>query len=136
MLLDEVRCRRAVAEAFPGLEAHSARYFAAGWDYELWEVNEEWLVRFPLREECAAPLLVEARLLLALQEELSVAVPKPDYVSEGCASFPLPFIAYRKLRGVPLVEAALDERARLSIAEQLGRFLTELPAYLSSARPR
>ncbi|MBI4571647.1 MAG: hypothetical protein HY723_06815 [Chloroflexi bacterium] len=66
MMLDEARCRLAIAEGFPQLDLRSVRYFAGGWDYELWEVNGELLFRFPLREECAGPLEREARLLAAI----------------------------------------------------------------------
>ena len=129
MLLDEERCRRALAEAVPAVDISSVRHFGAGWDYELWEINGELLARFPLREECAAPLRSEGRLLAALADELSVAVPRPEYVSNGCSSFLLPFFAYRTLPGVPLAEATLDDQARTAVARQLGRFLTELHSF-------
>jgi aminoglycoside 2''-phosphotransferase len=128
-MLDKERCRRIIAEAFPEVEARSVRYFAAGWDCELWEVNEEILFRFPLRPECAEPLRMEARLLAALAEGLSVAVPRPEYVSDGCAAFPLPFFGYRKLAGVPLAEAKLSADASAAVAGELGRFLTELHSF-------
>lgn len=134
-MLDEARCRQAIAEAFPSLEIRSLRYFAAGWDYELWELNGGQLFRFPLREECAAPLRVESRLLPELARHVSVAVPRPEYVSGGVASFPRPFFAYRKLAGVPLVEARPSDEALRSIAGQVGRFL-RCTAFQSSARQR
>lgn len=101
------------------------RFFAEGWDYELWE-TDGLLLRFPKREECAAPLLVEARLLHELAAALSVPVPRPELISDGCDAFPLPFFVYRKLPGVPLSEAALNGEAAASVAAQLGRFLSEL----------
>ncbi len=128
-MLDEDRCRRAIGEAFPGLEVRSARYFAAGWDYELWEINDELLFRFPMREECAEPLRVESRLLAELAEHLSMPVPRPAYVSDGVASFQQPFFAYRKLAGVPLEEAGASEDERREIAAQVGRFLHELHSF-------
>ncbi len=128
-MLDEERCRRIIAEAFPALDARSVRFFAAGWDCELWELNDELLLRFPLRPECAEPLRIEARLLLALAEELSVAVPRPEYVSDGCEAFPQPFFGYRKLPWVPLAEAKLGSDALTAIAGELGRFLTELHGF-------
>jgi aminoglycoside 2''-phosphotransferase len=129
MLLDEAHCRRAIGEAFPALAITSLRYFAVGWDYELWEVNGDLLFRFPLREECAPPLLVEARLLAALQGHVSIAIPQPLFVSEGCPAFPMPFFAYRKLPGVPLDQTALDVAGRRAIARQIGGFLSELHSF-------
>ncbi len=129
MLLDEGRCRRAIGEAFPSIDIGSVRYFAAGWDYELWEVNDDLLFRFPQRAECGPPLRIEARLLAALADRLSVPVPTPEYVTDGCESFPLPFFAYRKLPGVPLAEAGPGPEAMRSIGEQAGRFLAELHSF-------
>jgi aminoglycoside phosphotransferase (APT) family kinase protein len=128
-MLDEERCRRAIHEAFPALDLQSVRYFSAGWDYELWEINDELLFRFPMREECAEALRVESRLLAALAEYLSLAVPRPAYVSDGVASFQQPFFAYRKLPGVPLSEADLSENALSSTGQQIGRFLRELHSF-------
>lgn len=129
MLLDEARCRRAIGEAFPALAITSLRYFAAGWDYELWEINDELLFRFPLRPECAEPLLVEARLLPELAVHISAAVPRPEYVSEGCSAFPLPFFGYQKLTGSPLSEVNLSEGALMRVGRQIGQFLRELHSF-------
>jgi aminoglycoside 2''-phosphotransferase len=126
MMLDEGRARRAMAEAFPDLQVHTVRYFSAGWDYELWEINGELLFRFPLREEYAAPLRAEARLLSELAERLSVAIPRPLHVSDGVESFRQPFYAYRKIPGVPMLEAKLDEEALRATGRQIGQFLREL----------
>lgn len=128
-MLDAERCRRTIAETFPDLIVQSARYFAAGWDYELWEVNGDLLFRFPLRPACAAPLRIEARLLPTLADALSTPVPKPLYVSDGCDAFPLPFFGYRRLAGTPLHQAALSDHALRAVARQLGGFLTELHSF-------
>lgn len=125
-MLDEARCRLAIAESFPQLDLRSVRYFASGWDYELWEVNGELLFRFPQREQCAGPLEREARLLAAIAGALPLPVPRPELVSEGGASFPLPFFAYRKLAGEPLEDARLDAPSMEAIGRQLGGFLSAL----------
>jgi aminoglycoside 2''-phosphotransferase len=129
MLLDIDRCRRIVAQAFPELTVRTLEYFASGWDYELWQANGEWLFRFPLRAECAGPLRVEARLLKELAGHVSLAVPRPAYVSDGCDEFSLPFFGYRKLPGVPLSDLTLNDAALAEIAGHLGRFLTELHSF-------
>ncbi len=130
-MLDEERCRRILSESFPELGIRTVRYFAQGWDYELWEVacvaEGELLFRFPLRPECADPLRVEARLLAELADALSTPVPRPLYVSDGCAAFPQPFFGYRKLDGAALAGASGAQR--LALAPQIGRFLTELHSF-------
>ena len=128
-VLDGERCRRILSESVPDLDVRSVRYFDSGWDYELWEVNGDLLFRFPKRPECSEPLRKEARLLAELAGRLSIAVPRPEYVSEGCEAFPLPFFGYRTLPGDPLDKVTLDEQTREAIAQQLGRFLSELHGF-------
>ena len=132
-MLDEERCRRILSESFPELDVRTVRYFAQGWDYELWEVacvaDGELLCGFPLRPECAGPLRIEARLLVELAEALSVRVPRPLYVSDGCVAFPQPFFGYRKLAGRALASAT--DAQRLAFAPQIGRFLSELHSFPS-----
>jgi len=129
MILDEERCRRAISEAFPALELLSVRYFNAGWDYELWEINGDLLFRFPFREDCAAPLLTEARLLQELAPYLSVPVPRPEYVSHGVESLSQPFFGYRKLDGISLNETSIGGDALAAIGRQIGAFLRELHSF-------
>ena len=57
-MLDEEQFRSVVAACAPELKLTSARRFAEGWDFELWEANGELLFRFPKRAECA-----EARVI-------------------------------------------------------------------------
>ena len=128
-MLDRDRCRRIIAQAFPELTVRTLEYFAAGWDYELWQANREWLFRFPLRAECVQPLRIEARLLKELSDHVSLPVPRPEYVSDGCDEFPLPFFGYRKLPGAPLSDVTLSDKALAEIAGQLGHFLTELHSF-------
>ena len=118
-----------MGESVPDLDVRSVRYFDSGWDYELWEVNDDLWFRFPKRPECSETLLKETRLLAELAARLPIAVPRPEYVSEGCEAFPLPFFGYRTLPGDPLDKVTLDEQTREAIAQQLGRFLTELHGF-------
>lgn len=129
MLLDEQRCRHALREAFPALDVQSVHYFASGWDYELWEINNSLLARFPLREECAAALRTEARLLPELAQHVSLAIPTPEYYSDGVDAFRQPFLAYRKLAGGVLSEADLSDAALSNVGRHVGRFLRELHSF-------
>jgi len=128
-MLDEERCRHAIAEALPSLELHSVRYFNAGWDYELWEINNELLFRFPLRENCATRLPIEARLLAELADRVSFPIPRPLHVSIGVPAHEWPFFAYRRLAGTPLLETQPGDKELEGIAIQLGQFLSELHSF-------
>jgi aminoglycoside 2''-phosphotransferase len=105
------------------------RYFNAGWDYELWEINNELLFRFPLREDCATRLPIEARLLAELADHVSVAIPKPLHVSMGVPPHEWPFFAYRRLAATPLLETQPGDKELEGIAIQLGQFLSELHSF-------
>lgn len=128
-MLTEDTVRRALNEAFPSLDAGSLRYFNAGWDYELWELDGELLACFPLRENCGERLPVEARLLRELAGSVSLATPTPIHESDGVAAFPQPFFVYQKLTGTAMGAVALNDTEHQEAAKQLGRFLSELHAF-------
>jgi aminoglycoside 2''-phosphotransferase len=128
VILDEARCRTVIYQAFPELTVRSLRYFNSGWDYELWEINDELLFRFPLREECATWLPAEARLLPLLATRLPAPIPEPLLVSSGVEAFEWPFFAYRKLGGTPLRDLELDVDAQALVAGEIGEFVSTLHA--------
>ena len=70
-----------------------------GYDFEVVLVNDEWIFRFPRRPGVEAALEVEIALLPELAPALRVAVPRFEHVSHD----PL-FVAYRVIRGAPLVD--------------------------------
>lgn len=125
-MLDAARCRRIIAASFPEIEIETPRYFAEGWDYELWEIEGGLLFRFPKRAETADPLRREARLLARLAGVLSVPIPRPLYVSEGNRQFPQPFFGYAKLPGTPLEDVPPSEASRTPLVKALADFLEEL----------
>jgi len=80
-----------------------------GYDFEVAIVDDEWVFRFPRRTQVEHGLEVEIALLPAVAPVPPVAVPAFEHVSRE----PF-FVAYRLLRGSPLVdEAAEDVRAFL-----------------------
>ena len=125
-MLDAARCRRIIAASFPEIEIETPRYFAEGWDYELWEIEGGLLFRFPKRAETADPLRREARLLARLAGVLSVPIPRPLYVSEGNRQFPQPFFGYAKLPGTPLEDVPPSKASRTPLVKALADFLEEL----------
>ncbi len=121
-MLDEEQFRGVVAACAPELRLASARPFAEGWDFELWEANGELLFRFPKRAECADALVIEAKLLRELAPALNTPIPQPAHVSDGVDAFPMPFFSYRRLAGEPLRTAPEGG----DIAAMTGAFLSEL----------
>jgi aminoglycoside phosphotransferase (APT) family kinase protein len=105
-------------EARLGLQAATVVEIEEGWDSRVLEVNGEWIVRVPRREEVREWMRREARLLPELAAVLPVPIPRFEVVEDSDVFF----VAYRKLRGEPLV----DVEAPVPLAGELGRFLATL----------
>jgi aminoglycoside phosphotransferase (APT) family kinase protein len=74
-----------------------------GFDFEVAIVDEEWVFRFPRRANVVEALEIEVELIPRLAAVLPVAVPRFEHVSMEPA-----FVAYRLIRGEPLVDEDAD----------------------------
>jgi aminoglycoside phosphotransferase (APT) family kinase protein len=126
MTEDATRYRAAIAAAFPALAIQSVRFLAEGWDSAAWEVNGDLVFRFPKRADVATWLRYEIALLPLLGPTLPVSAPHFAYIAEPSATFPYPFVGYRKLPGVPLTDAPATLIQSERLAAQIGAFLTAL----------
>ena len=81
-----------------GYSPSTIRWIDEGYDFEVAVVDDDLIFRFPRRAGVEGPLKVEIELLPMLAPALPVAVPAFEHVSRE----PL-FVAYRMLRGTPLV---------------------------------
>jgi aminoglycoside phosphotransferase (APT) family kinase protein len=108
-----------VAAVFPEFRGRSIVPIAGGWDFHVFEVDEEWIVRLPNRDEVARWLARELAVMPELARTLPIAVPSFELVrgTEG--------VAYRKLPGVTLTPAS----ATTQVAHDLGGFLAALHAF-------
>ena len=111
-------------------------YLAEGWSSTVWEVNGEYVFRFPKRPEIAPGLRKEMRLLPVLAPALPLPVPQFEYVWEGGAPHEGVFVGYRKIAGTELLPEHLGAGSTTTvscssatsdvIAGVLGGFLTTL----------
>jgi len=92
-----------------------------GFDFEVAIVDEEWVFRFPRRANVAEALEVEIALLPMLAATLPVEVPQFEHISREP-----PFVAYRLIRGAPLV-AEDPEAVRAFLHALHGVDLAQLP---------
>ena len=95
-----------------------------GWDSAVFEVNGEWIFRFPLLPE-AERVRAEVALLAELAPALPVPIPEVEVVVEDDAIF----VGYRKLAGDPIDAAVARGADELALAAQLGEFLSSLHAF-------
>ncbi|WP_219472004.1 phosphotransferase family protein [Nonomuraea rhizosphaerae] len=110
--------RALLARHLPGYEVRSIAESGQGLDNEVYEVNEELIVRG--RKVADATLTRREVDLLAVVRDLApVAVPEVVFADYGEG-----VIAYRKLAGRPLNQSPVREPERL--AEPLGRLLSAL----------
>jgi aminoglycoside phosphotransferase (APT) family kinase protein len=111
--------RRRVELVFPEFRDRSIVAIDAGWDFDVFEVDGEWIVRMPNRPEVEGWLATETAVLAELAPTFPVPVPRFE-LTRGAQG-----VAYRKLHGDPLTPA----RGTASIATELGAALKALHAF-------
>jgi hypothetical protein len=109
------RVRALVAAHLPGYQVESLTRLGAGLDHVADEVNGDLIVRFGTGADADR----EARLLTAVGNFSPLPVPVPCFTDAGC-------LAYPKLPGVPLLEAAGVDG--VPVAAALGGLLSALHA--------
>jgi aminoglycoside phosphotransferase (APT) family kinase protein len=115
-----------VAAHMPTYRVDSVVQVGEGLDNLAYEVNGELIVRFSKEPDPArrtALLNREARLLAAVSDVSPLPVPAPTFTAAEQG-----FLAYFKLRGVPLLNVSRHRRSEhgASIAAALGELLTAL----------
>jgi aminoglycoside phosphotransferase (APT) family kinase protein len=113
-------------EARLGMEAMNVLRVEEGWDSSVFDVNREWIVRVPRRDEVRGWMRKEAVLLPLLAPALPAPVPRFEVVED---TGPIFFVAYRKLEGDPLDGKACRGTRGAALAAQLGGFLAALHTF-------
>jgi aminoglycoside phosphotransferase (APT) family kinase protein len=126
VVVDESLVRALVGEQFPDLDATSARLLDEGWDNAVWVVEERWAFRFPRRAVAIPGVERELEVLPRLAPLFSVPIPVPTFVGHRSERFPWPFFGTRLLPGDEVANAELDDKARVALGVELGRFLRAL----------
>ena len=124
--LDVEQVREGLLERFPELAPMEVSPLDHGWDFHTFEVNGEFIFRFPKRADVDAEL--ELRVVPILEGRLPLQIPRYGFSGARTEGFPYGFVGYRKLAGVvarsvPAAELDLDAVARVC-----GEFLTALHA--------
>ncbi len=118
--------RRLIQVCFPQISMHSVEPILHGWDCVAFEVNGEFIFRFPRRPSGAAELEKQVLLLPELAEVLPLAVPRFEFVANGSQPWDKRFVGYRKVRGEPLTSGLLESVRFPHAAADLSHFLSEL----------
>lgn len=118
-----------LSEEVPGLTVNSMTFVSEGWSNLVVDVNDEWIFRFP-RKENFLPILERERLLLnRLRNHISLSIPYYEFTGSKTE-----FVGYRKIPGEALhtnMYLKLSENARQGIADTLAIFLTQMHQAIS-----
>ena len=112
-----------IAEQFPKLAPAliTARY--EGCDNYAFEVNDEWIFRFPKRADGELPLKREIALLSRVSAAVATPVPEYRFIGKPGPVFPYMFAGYPKLKGTPAIELPLSLREAMPLAKPMGSIL-------------
>lgn len=110
----------------PGFEVHQSRKIVTGWEYDILDVNNKFIFRFPRYRGSWPRLLKEASLLASISDSLQIETPRYEFVWKGSKAYPKRFGAYRKIPGTPCTFDNFRKRWSARLGKDLGRFLTEL----------
>jgi aminoglycoside 2''-phosphotransferase len=121
--------RAIITGCFPELRIRSCEYLSQGWDSVAVVVNDALIFRFPLRPVAEPQYLMEARLLGALTDRVSLPIPRFAYIWEGRAPHEHVFVGYPMLVGVQLRRGMLPALDEARLAARLGGFLAELHSF-------
>jgi len=125
--MDIQLCRSVIAQQFPVVDLAGFRPLGEGGGCLVFETDSGFLWRILKHSAVEAGLDLEIRLLPALADAVSLAVPRHEYVSD-CAVSPR-FVGYRKIEGVPFARERLAVCRSDAPLKQLARFLTELHSF-------
>src|SRR5262249_27737904 len=127
-IIDASIVGRIVESQFPELTPVTAAYVGEGYDSIAFDVNGEWVFRFPKRADVEQQLQLELRVLPLLAPRVRLPLPSFRFQGRPSTLFARSFAGYRKLPGVPGISVAFGDRLPPEIARQMGRFLSALHA--------
>lgn len=130
--LSAARVKRIVKSDYPDFIIKSIKPLKGGWDNFVFEVNKNYIFRFPKKDEFN--LNKEIKVLDYLKDKITLEIPHYDLIGKS-----VPYVAYKKIIGEPLTNKViksltkneLDILAR-DIANFFSEFHNALPLKLAS----
>lgn len=119
--------RQLIERQFPDLAPAQVTVLGEGFDNTVYQVNGEYVFRFPRREMSVELLETEGRLLPSLADVLPLAVPRPLFFGKPDDTYPWPFLGCRLIEGVTPEKVAVPRR--LEAAKPLAEFLRVLHSF-------
>ena len=113
-----------IREQFPSLKPVHIKELGKGFDNTVYQVNEQYVFRFPRKKVAAKFLEKEKELLPVLAKILPLSIPNPVMVGEADHGYPWLFLGYQIVSGKP--PSSLCPQDRDQSAASVAYFLKEL----------
>ena len=121
---------------FPDVSPKDVSYLGEGCDSTAFDVDGQWVFRFPKRDDVEQQLLVEIRVLPVLAKESPIPLPEFCFHGRPSNTFPRHFGGYPKLHGMPAIGIDPATIPFDVCASRLGQFLSWLHRFPVSEADR
>ena len=119
-----------IESCFQQLQIRTIVPLLEGYDSFVFDVNDEFIFKFPRRKNLNKQYATEVYLLQYLedQQQSLLNIPKVVYNWLGGDIYPLRFYGYQKIAGIPLEKKHLNPQISDNIAIQLAQCISSLHA--------
>ncbi|MDP4084907.1 MAG: phosphotransferase [Bacillota bacterium] len=118
------KARLLIEKQFPQINPIQISHFGEGFDNTVFNVNNQYVFRFPRREIAVSLLKIENHLLPKLIKELNIAIPEPIFFGKPSNEYNWPFTGYQLVHGDS--PGLLSDETRDQSAESLAIFFRRL----------
>jgi aminoglycoside phosphotransferase (APT) family kinase protein len=118
-----------IRRQFPDVSITSVSYLGEGCDSSAFDVNAQWVFRFPKRGDVEEQLLLEFRVLPLLASHSPIPLPAFCFHGHPSAVFPRHFGGYPKLPGISGIQLDPETTPFAELAPVLAQFLSCLHAF-------
>ena len=124
--LQPAHVKAIVQRQFPELSPSDVTCLGEGCDSWAFEVDGQWVFRFPKRADVEERLATETRIVPRLAEQSSLPLPEFCFHGRRSDAFPWSFVGYRKIPGVPAMQIDARTLPFDAWVPAVGRFLSWL----------
>jgi aminoglycoside phosphotransferase (APT) family kinase protein len=134
--LDAEQVTSIIRLQFPAVTMATVAHLGEGCDSMAFEVDGQWVFRFPKRAEVDQQLAIESRILPVLAKQSPLPIPEICFHGQPSEAFPYHFVGYPKLSGVPAIQVDPQAMPYDKWAPTMGRFLSWLHGFPVSKAAR
>ena len=127
--LTTTRVAEILRRQFPEITTAEVSWLGAGYDSTAFDVDHEWVFRFPMRRDVEQQLLLELKVLPILAPLAPLRVPAFCFHGRPSEWFPFHFGGYPRIGGIPAILPGAATLRLDDVAPGIGRFLSWLHAF-------